>query len=42
MSSTTVIHIMDQRDALGESRTDLVRIPAGPDTSIFAGWGVRI
>ncbi|HXW76833.1 MAG TPA: hypothetical protein VEJ20_05415 [Candidatus Eremiobacteraceae bacterium] len=40
--SATVVHIMDEPDQVGSRRTDLVRLPAGAGTSLFAGWGVRI
>lgn len=30
------------RDPLTGTRTGLVRVPAGADTALFGGWGVRI
>jgi len=40
--NATVIALNLTRDALDGSRTTLVRIPAGADTTLFGGWGVRI
>lgn len=40
--NTTVIALNQTRDALDGSRTTLVRLPAGADTTLFGGWGVRI
>jgi hypothetical protein len=37
-----VVALNESRDALYGSRTELVRIPAGADTTLFGGWGVRI
>lgn len=38
----TVIAIMAAREELDTTRTDLVRLPRGADTSLFRGWGIRI
>jgi hypothetical protein len=40
--NATVIALNQSRDALAGSRTELVRLPAGADTTLFGGWGVRI
>jgi hypothetical protein len=40
--SATVVAISRKGDGLIGGRRGLVRIPAGADTSLFAGWGVRI
>jgi len=40
--NATVIQLNQTRDALAGTRTELVRIPAGADTTLFGGWGVRI
>lgn len=40
--NATVIALNQTRDALDGSRTELVRIPVGADTTLFGGWGVRI
>ena len=41
-SSATTVRALDELDLLGGGRTDLVRRPSGPDSSIFGGWGVKI
>lgn len=40
--NATVIALEKTRDVLTGSRTELVRLPAGADTTLFGGWGVRI
>ncbi|HEY7994342.1 MAG TPA: hypothetical protein VID24_09035 [Candidatus Eremiobacteraceae bacterium] len=40
--NATVTVLNETRDVLNGSRTELVRIPAGADTTLFGGWGVRI
>ena len=40
--NATVIALDKTRDALTGSRTELVRLPLGADTTLFGGWGVRI
>lgn len=40
--NATVVAINEMRDVLDGRRTELVRIPAGADTTLFGGWGVRI
>lgn len=35
-------HSRDADDALAGDRTRIVRSPAGADSSLFGGWGVRI
>lgn len=37
-----VVELSQTRDALAGSRTELVHLPAGADTTLFGGWGVRI
>lgn len=37
-----VIALNDAREPLAGSRTELVMMPRGADTSLFGGWGVRI
>jgi hypothetical protein len=40
--NATVVSLNQSRDVLAGTRTELVRIPAGADTTLFGGWGVRI
>jgi len=40
--NATVIALNQTRDALYGNRTELVQLPAGADTTLFGGWGVRI
>jgi hypothetical protein len=36
-----IVRALDDRELAG-SRTDLVHVPTGADSSLFGGWGVRI
>jgi len=40
--NATVIALNQARDVLAGSRTELVQLPAGADTTLFGGLGVRI
>ena len=42
LRNTTVIDITKHEGSYAERRSELVRIPRGADTTLFAGWGIRL
>jgi hypothetical protein len=39
---TTARSTAHEQDVLGLTRTELVHLPRGADSTLFGGWGVKI
>ena len=42
LRNTTVTDITRREELQAGRRSELVRLPAGADTRLFSGWGIRL